>query len=142
MAAEIVIFYWCQRLSAPLRIKLRNFRQIYVPEVLNVHGNEGKEKSTYVERFFSKQWKINFWERKCDFLSTFLNFNLFYLILVNFSVNFVHANEKWCIKKLNINENIRRITNRYIQFFALKKNLKKKKQPWITTRLTTLHVGH
>ena len=34
--------------------------------------------------FFFKQGKINFWERKCDVFSNFLNLNLFYVIVVNF----------------------------------------------------------
>ena len=45
----------------------------YVPEVLNVHVNESKKKSTFFRKIFFKQWKINFWIRQCDYFS-FLNF--------------------------------------------------------------------
>ena len=38
----------------------------------------------FFRRTFFKQWKINFREIKCDFLKYFLNFNSFYLIVVNF----------------------------------------------------------
>ena len=34
-----------------------------------------KKKSTFFRKiFFSKQWKMNFWERKCDFLKYFFKF--------------------------------------------------------------------
>ena len=39
-----------------------------VPEVLNVHVNKNNKKiDFFLEGFFFQQWKINFWERKCDF---------------------------------------------------------------------------
>ena len=48
---------------------------IYVPEVLNVHVNENEKKTTFFRKtFFCKQWKNNFWEKKCDFLKYFLKF--------------------------------------------------------------------
>ena len=56
-----------------------------VPEVLNVHVNKIKKKIYFFQKdFFFKQWKINFWERKGNFFNTFLNFNLFNLIVVIF----------------------------------------------------------
>ena len=60
-------------------------RKNHVPKVLNVHVNECKKNLLFLERFFfSKQWKINFWERKCDLKNIFSNFNLFSLVVVNF----------------------------------------------------------
>ena len=56
-------------------IRTNRTRFFNVPEVLNVHVNESKKKSTSFRKiFFSKQWKINFWERKCDFLKYFKKF--------------------------------------------------------------------
>ena len=44
----------------------------YVPEVLNVHMNENFKKFYFFERIYClKQWKINFWDRKWDFLKYF-----------------------------------------------------------------------
>ena len=66
---------------------------LHVPEVLNVHVNEIKKKIYYSSTIFIfKQWKINFWERKCDFLNTLSNVNLFHLIVINFFVNFLDMN--------------------------------------------------
>ena len=43
------------------------------------------KKSTFFWKVFClKQWKINFWKRKWDFKNTFLNLNLFDLIVVKF----------------------------------------------------------
>ena len=50
-----------RRLKISARVKVNN---IYVLEVLNVHVNESKKNLLFLERFYFKQWKINFWERK------------------------------------------------------------------------------
>ena len=46
-----------------------------MPEVLNVHVNGSRKKSTFFRKIFLfKHWKINFWERKFDFFKYFLKF--------------------------------------------------------------------
>ena len=50
-------------------------KKIDVPEVLNDRVNENNKKIYFFsEEFFFKQWKFNFWERKCDFLKYFFKF--------------------------------------------------------------------
>ena len=47
--------------------------------------NESEKKIFFfLEPFFFKQWKINFWEKNEISFNTYLNFNLFYLFVVNF----------------------------------------------------------
>ena len=57
----------------------------YVPEVLNVHMNKSKKKICFFRRiFFSSSEKLTFEEENVIFFNTYLNFNLFNLIVVNF----------------------------------------------------------
>ena len=56
-----------------------------VPEVLNVYMNESKKKIYFFRRiFFSSSEKLTFEKENVIFLNTFLNFDLFYLIVVIF----------------------------------------------------------
>ena len=56
-----------------------------VPEVLNVHVNENNfKKSNFFRKIFSSSEKLTFEEENVIFFNTFLNFNLFYFIVVNF----------------------------------------------------------
>ena len=56
-----------------------------VPEVLNVHVNENKKKSTFSRRiFFSSSEKLTFEKENVILFNTFVNFHLFYSIVVNF----------------------------------------------------------
>ena len=55
--------------------------KIYVPEVLNVHMNENKKKSTFFRRIFFLSEKLTFEEENVIFFNTYLNFNLFYSIV-------------------------------------------------------------
>ena len=52
-----------------------------MPEVLNVHVNENNFKNLL---FFSSSKKISFEKENVIFFNTFLIFNLFYSIVVNF----------------------------------------------------------
>ena len=63
-----------------------------IPEVLNVHVNESKKKSTLLEFFLFKQWKINFCERKCEFFKYFLKFQFILFNCGDFFSNFIHMN--------------------------------------------------
>ena len=56
------IIHTCRRMS--IRIYCMSILQIFhVPEVLNVHVNENKKKSTLFRIFFFKQWNmyLKFW---------------------------------------------------------------------------------
>ena len=54
-------------------------------EVLNVHVNESKKKIYFFQKdFFLSSEKLTFEKENVIFLNTFLNFNLFYLIVVIF----------------------------------------------------------
>ena len=56
-----------------------------VPEVLNVHMNESGRKNISFRRiFFSSSEKLTFEKKNVIFFNTYLSFNLFYLIVVNF----------------------------------------------------------
>ena len=55
-----------------------------VPEVLNVHMNESKKNLLFLESFFSSREKLTFEKENLIFFNTYLNFNLFYLIVVIF----------------------------------------------------------
>ena len=61
-----------------------------VPEVLNVLMTESKKKNLYFfERFFfwiffSSSEKLTFEKENVIFFNTYLNFELFYLIVANF----------------------------------------------------------
>ena len=56
-----------------------------MPEVLNVHVNKRKIKSTFFRKiFFSTSEKLAFEKENVIFKNIFLNLNLFYLIVVNF----------------------------------------------------------
>ena len=64
-----------------------------VLEVLNVHMNESKKNLLFLEGFFfSSSETLTFEKENLIFFNTYLNFNLFYLILVIFFINFVHMN--------------------------------------------------
>ena len=62
-----------------------------VPEVLNVHVNENKKKSTFSSRiFFSSSKKLTFEKENVILFNTFLNFNLLYFNVVIFlSISFI-----------------------------------------------------
>ena len=51
-----------------------------------------KKNLLFLEIFFFTQGKINFWERKCDFLKYFFQFELIWFNCGYFFVNFVHMN--------------------------------------------------
>ena len=56
-----------------------------MPEVLNVHINENKKKSTFFLRiFFPSSEKLTFEKENVILFNIFLNLDLFYLIVVNF----------------------------------------------------------
>ena len=58
---------------------------IDVSEVLNVYLNESKKNLLFLERFFfPSSAKLIFDKGNGIFQNTFLNFNLFYFIVVNF----------------------------------------------------------
>ena len=60
-----------------------------MPEVLNVYVNENKRKSTFSRRiFFPSSKKLTFEKENVILFNTFLNFNLFYLIVVFFVCKF------------------------------------------------------
>ena len=57
----------------------------HVSQVLNVHVNESKKKSTFFRKiFFPSSEKLTFEKENVIFQNIFSNFNLFYLIVVNF----------------------------------------------------------
>ena len=57
----------------------------HVPEVLNVYVNENNKKIYFFRRiFFSSSEKLTFEKENMIFLNIFLNYNLFYLIVVDF----------------------------------------------------------
>ena len=58
--------------------------EFHVPEVLNVHTNESEKKIYFFGFFFSSSEKLTFEKENVIFFNTFLNFDLFYLIVVNF----------------------------------------------------------
>ena len=67
------------------------WQDTHVSEVLNVHANESKNKPTLFRKiFFSKQGKINFWERRCDFVKYFFKFQFILFHCGYLFVNFVH----------------------------------------------------
>ena len=56
-----------------------------MPEVLNVHVNENKKKSTFSGMIFlPSSGKLTFEKENVILFDTFWNINLFYLIVVNF----------------------------------------------------------
>ena len=57
---------------------IRRRRFMNVPEVLNVHVNENKKKSTIFRIFFSSSEKLTFEKENVILFNTFLNLNLFY----------------------------------------------------------------
>ena len=58
---------------------------VNVPEVLNVHVNESKKKSTFFRKiFFPSSEKLIFEKENGILQNIFSNFNLFYFIVVNF----------------------------------------------------------
>ena len=64
---------------------MNEIKKNHVPEVLNVHVNENKKKSTFSRRiFFSCSKKLTFEKENVILFNTFFNLNLFYLIVVMF----------------------------------------------------------
>ena len=56
-----------------------------VSEVLNVHVNENNRKKYFFQKdFFLSSEKLTFEKENVIVFNTFLNFNLFYLIVVDF----------------------------------------------------------
>ena len=57
----------------------QNSCEFYVPEVLNVHVNESRKKSTFFRKiFFPNSEKLTFEKENMIFQNIFSNFNLFY----------------------------------------------------------------
>ena len=66
-------------------LKVHKDDKKYVPEVLNIHVNENNLKNLLSWKgFFFQVVKKTFQDENVIFLNTFLNFNLFNLIVINF----------------------------------------------------------
>ena len=94
-----IILYGCPAtgtvsLSVPSLVRLPYYYN--VPEILNVQMNEIKKKSNYVcAEFFQKVKTLNFVERKCDFFSEGVNYELNFEEIPHKKFNFfyfVHLN--------------------------------------------------
>ena len=112
--SRVLTIYNFRTYSSFLNLFVNNLIAIYI-FFLNFLLYSNEKNLLFLEGFFLSSEKLNFKKENVIFLNTFLNFNLFYLIVVNFlQISFIwtfrtSGIRKCELKKKYMNENYEKI---------------------------------